>query len=570
MTRETSAATAADLDEAASPGGAPAAPDRDWWRGAVIYQIYPRSFGDSNGDGIGDLPGITRRLAHVASLGADAVWLSPFMRSPMKDFGYDISDYRDVDPIFGTLDDFDALVAEAHRLGLKVIIDQVLSHTSDQHPWFKESRASRNNPLADWYVWAEPREDGSPPNNWISVFGGSSWEWSSTRRQYYLHNFLTSQPDLNFHHPAVRAAILADVRFWLDRGVDGFRLDTVNFYLHDAALRDNPVLPENKRSEVMAPRNQPYNFQDHVYDKNRPELIAFLRDFRALLDEYPAATSVGEVGERIHGAELMGEYTSGGDKLHMAYAFDFLSGAMPDVEGVKRVVERVTLKGADGWPCWAFSNHDVERHATRWAAGRPDGAAILRLAASLLLSLRGSVCLYQGEELGLTEAEIAFEDIVDPPGLTYWPEVKTRDGCRTPMVWSAEAPGAGFTQGAVTWLPIPPEHRPLAVDRAEADPGSLLQFYRAMIALRKAEPALTRGAIRFLDAAEGVLVFEREAEGRRLLCAFNLQEAPASLDAAHLRRLAALPASPLAGTVEDGGRRLALPGHGSFIGTIET
>ncbi|HEY9055913.1 MAG TPA: alpha-amylase family glycosyl hydrolase, partial [Aurantimonas sp.] len=238
--------------------------DRDWWRGAVLYQIYPRSFQDSDGDGIGDLPGITRRLAYVASLGVDGIWLSPFMTSPMKDFGYDISDYRDVDPLFGTLDDFDALVAEAHRLGLKVVIDQVLSHTSDRHPWFVESRQSRTNPKADWYVWADPKPDGTPLTNWLSVFGGSSWEWDSKRRQYYLHNFLASQPDLNFHNPDVRAALLADVRYWLDRGVDGFRLDTANFYFHDRELRDNPPLEAALQSEVMASRNQPYNWQAHI------------------------------------------------------------------------------------------------------------------------------------------------------------------------------------------------------------------------------------------------------------------------------------------------------------------
>ena len=514
------------LDDTAeiAAGRAPAmARETDWWRGCVIYQIYPRSFQDANGDGIGDLAGITRRLAHVASLGVDAIWISPFMTSPMKDFGYDIADYRDVDPIFGTLGDFGALVAEAHRLGLKVVIDQVLSHSSNLHPWFIESRSSRDNPKADWYVWADPRPDGTPPNNWLSVFGGTSWEWDSRRRQYYLHNFLTTQPDLNFHNPAVRQALLSDVRFWLDRGVDGFRLDTANFYFHDAALTDNPPLDPGQQSEVMASRNQPYNFQDHVFDKNRPDVLTFFAELRALLDEY-GAMAVGEVGERIRGVELMAEYTTGPDRLQMCYAFDFLSGNMPSPGSIRQVVERFEKAGPEGWACWAFSNHDVERHATRWTAGGRAVERSLRLAAGILLTLRGSVCLYQGEELGLTEADIAYEDLVDPYGINFWPEVKGRDGCRTPMAWEAASPNAGFSP-VRPWLPVPAEHVARAVDKMEAEPGSLLHFYRSLIAFRRQHPALAGGTITFLDAPEGILAFLREGGGETLFCAFNLSEA---------------------------------------------
>ncbi|MEX6507033.1 alpha-glucosidase family protein [Jiella sp. M17.18] len=535
----------------------------EWWRGGVIYQIYPRSFQDSNGDGIGDLAGITSRLPHVASLGVDAIWLSPFMPSPMKDFGYDISDYRGVDPIFGTLSDFDALVAEAHRLGLKVIIDQVLSHTSDKHPWFVESRSSRDNGRADWYVWADPKPDGTPPNNWLSVFGASSWEWDSRRRQYYLHNFLTSQPDLNFHNPAVREALLADVRFWLDRGVDGFRLDTANFYFHDAALADNPPLDPALQSEVMASRNQPYNWQDHLHDKNRPEVPVFLGELRALLDEY-GAMAVGEVGERIRGVELMAEYTTGGDRLQMCYAFDFLSGRMPAAAAIRGILERFEAKASDGWACWAFSNHDVERHATRWAGGRDEVERILRLAAGILLTIRGSVCLYQGEELGLTEADIAYEDLVDPYGINFWPEVKGRDGARTPMVWEAGAPQGGFTT-ARPWLPVPAEHLARAVDRQEADPDSLLHFYRAFLRFRRAHPALVAGTIAFLDAGPDVLAFVREGAGERILCAFNLSEAEAALDIGADRPV------PLEGHGFSGqldGGRVILPAHDGFVAML--
>ncbi|HVG46795.1 MAG TPA: alpha-amylase family glycosyl hydrolase, partial [Rubellimicrobium sp.] len=292
---------------------------REWWRDAVIYQVYPRSFQDSNGDGVGDLPGITRRLPHIASLGADAVWLSPFFASPDRDMGYDVSDYTAVNPLFGTLDDFDALVEEAHRLGLRIIIDQVLSHTSDQHPWFKESRQDRTNARADWYVWADPKADGGPPNNWLSVFGGSAWTFEARRRQYYLHNFLTEQPDLNFHNEEVVDALLEAMRFWLDRGVDGFRLDTVNFFVHDKKLRDNPP-----SDWTEFPKN-PYEAQDHRFSKTRPQNIAVLQRMRRLTDQYKDIMMVGEVGEAGRQIDIMAEYTSGGDKLHMAYSFEFLS-----------------------------------------------------------------------------------------------------------------------------------------------------------------------------------------------------------------------------------------------------
>ena len=301
------------------------APNNGWWRGGVIYQIYPRSYQDSNGDGIGDLPGITQRLDHIAALGADGIWLSPFFKSPMKDFGYDVSDYCDVDPMFGTLNDFKALVARAHALGLKVMIDQVLSHCSDQHPWFVESRASRDNPKADWFVWADAKADGTPPNNWLSIFGGSAWQWDTRRCQYYLHNFLTSQPDLNFHNPAVQDALLDTVKFWLDLGVDGYRLDTANFYFHDAQLRDNPGegAPDPSKPDPAVNPYNPYAWQRHLYDKSRPENLPFLQRLRALLDQYPDTTMVGEIGDD-DGLARVAEYTAGGDKLHMAYCFDLL------------------------------------------------------------------------------------------------------------------------------------------------------------------------------------------------------------------------------------------------------
>ena len=412
----------------------PKAHNDGWWRGGVIYQIYPRSFADSNGDGIGDLAGITARLDHVATLGADCIWLSPFFKSPMKDFGYDVSDYCDVDPMFGTLDDFRALVARAHALGLKVMIDQVLSHTSDQHPWFVESRASRSNPRADWFVWADAKPDGNPPNNWLSIFGGSAWQWDTRRRQYYLHNFLASQPDLNFHCPAVQDALLDSVKFWLDLGVDGYRLDTANFYVHDAQLRDNPPRGEPTGEDPAVTSVNPYAWQWHVHDKSQPENLRFLARLRALMDQYPNTTMVGEIGDD-DGLARVAEYTAGHDRLHMAYCFDLL-GSQHSAPYIHKVMERFDAVVGTGWPCWALSNHDVIRWATRWGGAAP-ARGLLRLAPALQVSLRGSLSIYQGEELGLPEADIAFEDLQDPYGITMWPEFKGRDGCRTPMPWQA-------------------------------------------------------------------------------------------------------------------------------------
>ena len=493
---------------------------KDWWRGAVIYQIYPRSFQDSNGDGIGDLAGIVQRLPHIASLGVEAIWISPFFTSPMKDFGYDVSDYCGVDPIFGTQTDFDAVIDTAHKLGLKVMIDLVLSHTSDQHPWFVESRSSRDNARADWYVWAEPKPDGSPPNNWLSIFGGPGWQWDPRREQYYQHNFLTSQPDLNFHNPDVQDALLDVAHFWLERGVDGFRLDTINFYFCDKDLRDNPGLPKDQRNASTAPAVNPYNHQLHLYDKNQPENLGFLRRLRAVMDRYDAA-AVGEVGDSQLGLEILGEYTSGNDLMQMCYAFEFLS---PERLTAKLVVEtfvRLATAAPDGWACWAFSNHDVMRHKSRWHLD--DRGLKAYLVA--LLTLRGSVCIYQGEELGLTEAEIAYEDVQDPYGIQFWPEFKGRDGCRTPMVWQSDNGNGGFST-AKPWLPVPAEHLGRALSAQEADPSALLHFYRAAIAFRADHPVFRSGTIADLTATDGLLTFTRDGAGERVWVAVNLTDHP--------------------------------------------
>lgn len=510
----------ADISSNALP-----AVDKDWWRGAVVYQIYPRSFQDSNGDGIGDLLGILKRLPYIASLGVDAIWISPFFTSPMKDFGYDVSDYCDVDPMFGTLADFDAVVDAAHKLGVRVMIDLVLSHTSDQHPWFAESRQDKDNAKADWFVWSDPKPDGTPPNNWLSIFGGSAWHWDSRREQYYLHNFLTSQPDLNFHNSEVQNALLDVTRFWLERRVDGFRLDTINFYFADKDLRDNPALPIERRNSNIAPSVNPYNHQEHIYSKNQPENLAFLEQFRSVLEEYPCATSLGEVGDAQLGLDILGQYTSGDRHIHMCYAFEFLSKERLTAQRIAEVFEKLGLAAPDGWACWAFSNHDVERHSSRW--NLPAGA--LRIYATLIMCLRGSVCLYQGEELGFPEADVAFEDLQDPYGLEFWPEYKGRDGCRTPITWDKSNLNAGASDGR-TWLPVASSHLPLCVERQEEDPTSLLHHYRKAIALRAAHKALTKGAASRVTAKGDIVFFSRTDGNDEIFCAFNLSDSPSALD----------------------------------------
>lgn len=495
--------------------------DKDWWRGAVIYQIYPRSYQDSNNDGVGDLAGIKDRLQHIADLGADAIWISPFFKSPMKDFGYDVSGYKEIDPLFGDLHAFDELVESAHAFDLKVMIDLVLSHTSEQHSWFAQSCSSRDNDRHDWYVWSDGKPDGSPPNNWLSIFGGPAWSWHSTRCQYYQHNFLPSQPDLNFHNPDVQDALLDVARFWLDRGVDGFRLDTINFYFCDDQLRDNPALAPELRNADTAPEVNPYNYQDHLFDKSRPENNAFLERFREVLDEYPAATCVGEIGDAQNGMKLLRDYTRGENRVHMCYTFDFLSAEVPTAERVATVLQSFDEQAPDAWVCWAFSNHDVVRHATRWNLPKKNRDQHLKVLASLLMSMRGSVCLYQGEELGLPEADIPFEKLQDPYGIAFWPEFKGRDGCRTPMVWEREHENGGFSDSD-TWLPVPEVHRNMAVSTQEGQEKSVLEHYKHFTRFRREQAPLVKGTLTDIAVIGEVLSFVRRHDNETIYCAFNL------------------------------------------------
>ena len=485
----------------------------EWWRGAVIYQVYPRSFADTNGDGVGDLAGVTAHLEHIASLGVDGIWLSPFFTSPMKDFGYDVADYCNVDPVFGTLADFDRLIARAHGLGLKIITDLVFAHTSDQHAWFQQSRQSRTGPKADWFVWADAKPDGTPPSNWQSVFGGPAWTWDARRGQYYMHNFLPEQPQLNLHNPDVQNALLDAARFWLDRGVDGFRFDAINFSMHDPKLTDNPPLPPGGK------RTRPFDFQDKVHNQSQPGIVNFLARIRTLTDSYGGRFSVAEVGGD-HAEREMQAFTQGEDHLNSAYGFLYLYAPTLGAALVREGAEAWHGRDGQGWPSWTFSNHDAPRAISRWADGR-DPRPFAEMAMLLLMTLRGNVFIYQGEELALPQGEVPFERLADPEAIANWPQTLGRDGARTPIPWTADKPQAGFST-VEPWLPVDPRHVALSVDRQERDPSSMLHATRRLVAFRKAHPALVLGEMTLLESGDDLLVFERVHGGERLVCVFNL------------------------------------------------
>jgi len=502
------------------PAATKAATGEPWWRGAAIYQIYPRSFADSNGDGIGDLAGITAHLDHVATLGADAIWICPFFTSPMADFGYDVADYCDVAPVFGTLGDVDALIARAHSLGLKVTIDLVFAHTSDQHAWFTAARADATNPKADWYVWADPKPDGTPPNNWQSVFGGPAWTWDARRGQYYYHQFLKEQPQLNCHNPAVQQALLDAMRFWLDRGVDGFRLDALNHAMFDPDLRDNPPAPANG-----TPRTRSYDFQEKLYSMSHPGVIGFVEQIRALCDGYGAIFTVAEVGGADAEAEMKA-YTAGNSRLNSAYGFNFLYApaltAKVVAEALAQWPGNTNADGTEeGWPTWAFENHDAPRAVSRWLDDTAASDAFCRMKMALLCALRGNIIIYQGEELGLTQDDIPFHLLQDPEAIANWPATLGRDGVRTPMPWDSAQPQAGFTTGA-PWLPLSPANIARAVAGQSGDAHSLLQHTSACLALRRQHAALRRGTLEMVRAEGDLLVFNRHALGETISCAFNL------------------------------------------------
>jgi alpha-glucosidase len=482
-----------------------------WWQSAVIYQIYPRSFQDSNGDGVGDLAGILRRLDYLAWLGLDAIWLSPIYPSPMADFGYDVADFTGIDPLFGSLADFDALVAAAHGRGIRVILDYVPNHSSDRHPWFLEARSSRRSAKRDWYIWRDPGADGGPPNNWLSEFGGPSWTFDPGTGQYYLHSYLKEQPDLNWRHPALKAAMEDVLRFWLDRGVDGFRLDALHHVIKDALFRDNPANPN------FRPGMAPHQVLERLYTVDRPEVHEVIADLRRIVDGYGERVLIGEIHLPL--AQLTRYYGVGGEGLQLPFNFSLLKASSWTPASLKALIAAYEAAlPAGAWPNWVLGNHDSPRVATRL------GPSLARLAALLLLTLRGTPTLYYGDELGMEDVAIPPDQVQDPfeknvPGLGLG-----RDPGRTPMRWSAE-PQAGFTTGT-PWLPIGGNLAERNVKAEAAEPGSMLSLHRRLIALRKAQPALMFGSYSGIDTDPRCLGFLREAAGDRLLVLLNFSDAP--------------------------------------------
>jgi alpha-glucosidase len=492
--------------------------DRDWWRRAVFYEIYARSFGDSNGDGVGDLQGIIDHLDYLndgtpASLGVDALWITPINPSPMFDFGYDVSDYRSIDPLFGSLADYDRLIAEAHKRGIRILLDLVPNHSSHLHPWFIESRSSRDNPKRDWYVWRDPGKDGGPPNNWVGSFGGAAWTLDEKTGQYYLHSFLAEQPDLNYRNPEVRRAVEDIIRFWLDRGVDGFRVDVIHKMIKDEALRDNP---RPKPEEEHPVRH--YGGQIHLYDEDRPEVHDIIRAWTRILDEYGDRMMVGEV-YILDPAKLVPYYGNGRDELALAFNFSFLWTPW-DAAAFREQVEQIeALMPPAAQPTYVLSSHDAPRQRSRFDDDAW-GEARARVAAMMLLTLRGTPFLYYGEEIGMRNGFIPAERVCDPVGKRFPP--LNRDPERTPMQWAA-GPTAGFSSSPNTWLPIAGDADQINVAAQYNDPSSLLSFYRRLIWYRKENPPLTEGSYQSLEGPPGTFVYERAGGGKRTVVALNFE-----------------------------------------------
>jgi alpha-glucosidase len=487
-----------------------------WWRGASLYQIYPLSFCDSNGDGWGDLPGVTSRLDHVASLGVDGIWLSPFFKSPMNDFGYDCEDFLSVDPRLGTLADFDALVARAHALGLKVLIDQVYTYSSNRHPWFEESRSSRSNARHDWYVWADAKPDGTPPNNWQSMFGGPAWEWDSRRRQYYMTHFYPEMPHLNVNKPEVQDALLEVADFWLARGVDGFRLDVINIAMVDPLLRDNPPVPGGRF-------NTPNEAQQHLHDRSQPQNLAFVRRLRERLDAKPGRHSLAEFTVETPRDRNLAYLSPG--HIDTAY-FVVAPEEKPITPAPVRALVQEVL-GSGSWPTWAFSNHDSVRGPTRCAQPGVDDPRLAEMLVAMLVCLRGNLLIYQGDELGLPHAQVPREKLRDREGIRFYPEGLKRDGARTPMPWHALPP-----LGAEPWLPYDPRHLNASVEAQREDPHSTLKRAARWLGLRREIPALRTADLAFVDVSEPLLAWTRSEGTSQWLCMFNLGAVDVSVERA--------------------------------------
>lgn len=523
-----------------------------WWRGATVYQIYIRSFCDGDGDGNGDLSGLVSKLDYVASLGVDAIWLSPIHPSPDRDWGYDVSDFEGVHPDYGSEADFTALINEAHARGLKIILDEVLCHTSDEHAWFAASRdgvASK----ANWYVWADPKDDGTAPNNWLSVFGGPAWSYQPARRQYYHHKFLRQQPKLNWTDANAREAALKVLDFWLERGVDGYRLDVANGYLHDVTLQDNPAIPARARQNVEW--SAAANMQRHFHDSNREENREILDLIRRRVEAYGSRFVFGEFSEEF---ERSGCYLSPRQGLHAGYNFALL--VAQNAQAIAAHLQ-ILAAFADHWPCVAFSNHDVVRTVSRFAGSEAGDPGLAKVMLALLFALRGTVLVYQGEELGLPQVDLPRRQLKDPVGDLYYPVFKGRDGSRTPMPWQREEPNLGFTSGS-PWLPLGRSHADLAVSVQERDANSPLAYTRMMIQARKSRPALRHGMLALISTTP--LAFVRSLSGQQILCVFNLsgEQIDYSLP------VAARALDFGTGNAELHGRRLSLAGFTAWFGAF--
>jgi alpha-glucosidase len=544
------------------------APAGKWWNNAVVYEIYPRSFQDSNGDGIGDLNGITQRLDYLKTLGVDAIWIGPMYPSPQVDFGYDISDYENVDPQYGTLADFDRLVAEAHKRGIRVLLDMVLNHTSDQHPWFKAASASRTDPKHDWYVWNDGVKDAAgklrPPNNWVSLFGGSAWQWVPGVKQYYYHEFYRAQPDLNWRNPQVEKAMLDSLRFWLDRGVAGFRLDAITTLFEDAQLRDEPVTKPGANAQGDPLVNR-------MYTDNLPEVHDVIRRMRKMIDGYP--------GDRVLIGETYLPNTAELDKWYGGTQHDELQMPMDMLVGFTNKLDAVQLRTRltevqtqvhGSQPMLVFDNHDNVRSWERYGDG-VHNAEIAKIIATLLLTSRATALLYQGEEIGqVTTTPTRVEEVRDPIGVTGWPKEKGRDGERTPMQWDTSNAQSGFSSNSKTWLPVPSGYKTVNVQSELADPASLLNWHRELIALRRSNPALSVGEMRMLDVANSkVLSYSRVSkDGHAVLVALNMSSTPqtVSLDTGSAKPAKTLMASPAGMSQPKTVAAITLPPFGAWVG----
>ncbi|MBS0334383.1 MAG: alpha glucosidase [Proteobacteria bacterium] len=533
---------------------------RPWWKGAVLYHVYVRSFFDSNGDGQGDLPGVEAKIDYIRSLGVDGIWLSPIHPSPNRDWGYDVADYEGVQADYGTPDDLRRLLDAAHARGLKVVLDEVLSHTSDVHPWFVESlTGGKDGPKADWYVWADPQLDGTAPNNWLSVFGGPAWAYQPARRQHYHHKFLRQQPKLNWRDPDAREAVLSVLDHWLKQGVDGFRLDVAGTFLHDPALTPNPPIPIAERTKYDW--SHAGNLQRHLFDSNLPENLPLLDEVRRRVEAHNGRNGGDRFvfGEFSEEEERCGAYCSPDEGLHSAYTFVLLLARRLTPQFIRDHYATLA-RFPRHWPTISFSNHDVPRTVSRFG-GDAAGPEVAKLMFALLLSLRGTTLIYQGEELGLPQAELRRDQLRDPVGDLYWPYTGGRDGCRTPMPW-ANAPNLGFSSGE-PWLPAVAEHADLTVEIQEEDPDSTLAFAREMIGFRRRSTAMTVGDLEIIDLPDPVLGFIRREGDEAIACLFNLGGEPRFIDAPALEGAALLPLR--AGDAELRGASIGLSPHAAVF-----